>query len=438
MLSAMWSAVSGMNSNGEALSVIGDNIANMNTTAFKGNRINFGDVLSSSIGGVGGTGMQMGRGSMVNNISALFTQGTFTSTGNPMDMGIDGNGFFITKDSAGVSFYTRAGNFQIDANGYLTTPGGLKVQGYMSTNMSATFDSTSISAGGMTDVKIDPSIDTVKMTSKINITINLNATASSQAAAFTADADGNGVANDPKNYNYSSTTTVYDSQGGAHEVTAYYSKTSANTWGVHYAFSSGTDAVLNMSSETQTLNFNTNGQLVSDNQTNVNFDFGSSVVRPQGIVFDYGKSLSEGGSAIEASTQFVDDFQVLAANQNGNPPGTLRSVNVDKDGYIQATFTNGQSRTIGQIALAKFNAPYALNKMGHNLYTESFQSGQIIVGAPNTAGMGGILSGSLEQSNIDLADQLVQMISSQRAFEANSKTVTTTDEMIQQVINLKR
>jgi flagellar hook protein FlgE len=439
----MYAAVSGMSTNGEALSVIGDNIANMNTTGFKGSRINFSDVLASSMGGVSGVNMQVGRGSMVSNINSLFTQGTFISTGNPLDMAIDGNGFFIVEDSQSSRYYTRAGNFLLNANGYLITPGGMKVQGYMASNAAASASSGSLSASPLTNVRVDTSVDTVKATTTANITLNLNSHASDISAtinggAFTVDANGNGKNADPANYNFSNTLTVYDSQGGGHEVTAYYSKsmTTANTWDVHYV--TGTSGSLIMAAESQTLTFNTSGQLVNDNQATINFNFGPNVVSPQGIVFDFGRGIGEGGSGISASTQLVDSNQVLAANQNGVPPGTLRSVNVDKDGYLQATFTNGQSRTIGQLALAKFNAPYALNKMGHNLFSESLASGQIIEGVPNTAGMGGIVSGSLEQSNVDLADQFVQMIASQRAFQANSRTVTTSDEMMQETLNLKR
>jgi flagellar hook protein FlgE len=435
----MYSAISGMTSNGDALSVIGDNIANMNTTAFKGSRINFSDVMSSTMGGVSGVTMQVGRGSMVNNISAMFTQGTFTSTGNPLDMAIDGNGFFIVKDSEGASFYTRAGNFQLSSDGYLETPGGMKVRGFMSTSIAASFKSSQAIAGSLTDVKIDTSIAAAKTTSKVEITVNLNSQASSVAAAFTVDANGDGIPNDPANYNYSNTTTMYDSQGGGHEVTSYYTKTAANTWIVHFTSgTSGSSGLLTLAAESQVLSYNTSGQLITDNQKTVNFNFGAGVTNPQGIVFDFGKSLSEGGNGINSSTQLADTFQVLAANQDGTAPGTLRSVDIDKDGMIQATFTNGQSRTIGRLALAKFNAPYALTKMGHNLFAESFESGQIIIGVPNTAGLGGILTGSLEQSNVDLADQFVQMIAAQRAFQANSKTVTTTDEMLQVVLNLKQ
>ncbi|MBF0319785.1 MAG: flagellar hook protein FlgE [Nitrospirae bacterium] len=455
MITSLWTAISGMNTNSSSLGVVGDNIANMNTTAFKGSRANFGDVLSQQLS-TGTSSGQIGRGSLLSSVSQLFTQGSFISTGNALDMAIDGNGFFVVKDPStsngyGTStYYTRAGNFSLDKNGYLVTPTGLRVQGYMATDVSAV--GTNTFSGGVTDVRIQANLNTAKQTSKVNTALNLNSRASAITAAFTLDANGDGINNDPANYNYSNTTTVYDSQGGAHEVTAYYTKASDNSWQVHYAYKTGSSTsvtasspVLTMATGTvQTLTFDSTGALVSDGSASSSavpvtyFSFGDGVSNPQGVTFDYGISKQEGGTGLTGTLQLADSNQILTLSQDGYAPGALKSVNVDESGIITAVFSNGQSRVLGEVVLARFAAADQLTKKGNNLFIVSNNSGEAIIGAPKTSGLGRIIAGSLESSNVDLGTEFVTMITNQRAFQANSKSVQTTDEILQDVLTLKR
>ncbi|MBF0537687.1 MAG: flagellar hook protein FlgE [Nitrospirae bacterium] len=435
MITALWTAVSGMNANGTTLSVVGDNIANMNTTAFKSNRATFSDVLSSTITGTSSQN-SVGRGTQLEAITPLLTQGSLISTGNPLDLAIDGNGYFTVKDSNGT-YYTRAGNFSMDKDGYLVTASGMKVQGYMNTGTGTT--------GAIGDIRADSSANVAKATTTVNMDVNLNSTATSISAAFTLDGNGDGVKNDPKNYNFSNTVTVYDSHGGSHEVTAYYVKTAGNTWNVYYATQAASNpSALVMASSPQVLTFNTNGVLVSDGTATsstepvVKFNFGSDVVRTQNIKFDYGVSIKQGGTGVNASTQLADTSQVLSTTQDGNASGVMKGLSIDESGTIYGVFTNGDSKALGVLSLTKFAAPDKLTKLGQNLLSQSNLSGQPVTGVPKTSGMGRIISGSLEQSNVDLASEFVTMIAAQRAFQANSKTVTTVDDMMQVILSIKQ
>ncbi|MBF0563993.1 MAG: flagellar hook protein FlgE [Nitrospirae bacterium] len=458
MLQALWTAVSGMTANASAISIIGDNIANLSTTAFKSNSPVFGDVLSQLITGVTG-GAQIGNGTLLETITPLFTQGTLVATGNPLDMAIDGNGFFLLRDpGAGAGhLYTRAGNFTLDKDGYLVNPGGLRVQGYLATSANATIVTSSTFKGAVTDVKINAALNTASVTSEVDSTLNLTSTATSIDASlrFRIANDANGIPDLPLNYNYSNTTTVYDSQGGAHEVTAYYTKRTGNVWEVNYVYN---DPVHNRqldiasSASHQYLVFNQSGVLYSSGtatsiatvtQANMiepaeQFNFGTSVAFTQPITFKYGQSLAQGGNGLGSTVQLADIFQPISSTQDGKAPGSMKSVNVDQSGVITAVFSNGQTLVIGEIVLAKFPAPDKLTKIGSNNYLESFASGIPVVSAPKTSGLGGIVEGNLEQSNVDLSTQFIQMIAAQRAYTANTKTVTTIDEMMQDTLNLKR
>ncbi|KWT85131.1 flagellar basal-body rod protein FlgF [Candidatus Magnetominusculus xianensis] len=448
MISSLWSAVSGMTSTGTALDVVSNNISNMNTSGYKANRANFGDVLSQYVGTYNG---QIGQGTQVISVSTFFTQGSLINTGNVYDMAVDGDGFFVVKDtSTGATMYTRAGAFNVDKNGYLITSSGMRVQGYMGTDVNATSSNTN--NGILTNIKIQSNISMAQRTTLVTTGVNLNSHASVVSAAFTLDGNGDGINNDPANYSYSRTTTVYDSQGGSHEVTGYFTKLGDNSWEVHYAYQAGNNPSTTASSPiltmatgtTQTLTFNTSGALVSDgtsSTSNTNptlyFDFGTSVASPQGIVFDYGKSINEGGIGFSGTTQLAEANQMISSSQNGYAAGSVKSVTISDDGVITATLSNGQIATLGQMALARFNSEEKLTKISGNMYMASKDSGTPIVNIANSDGLGRVVSGSLEASNVDLSTEFVNMISYQRSFEANSKGIQTVNEMLQTLNSLK-
>lgn len=433
MITSLYTAVSGISANGTALTVIGDNIANINTIGFKGSRVSFGDILSQTLAG---GSSQIGRGVLLSNVSPLFSQGSFQTSASVLDIAIDGDGFFIVKESGGAKYYTRAGQFSLDKNGYVVNPEGLFLQGYLA-------DATGRILGEVNDLQLGTTQSPPNLTVNAKIAVNLDATAVVPADPFTLDGNGDGNDDDPANFNSSTTITVYDSQGGAHTVTLYFVKTGDNAWEVNYVHANPdtTSPDRLILAGTQTLTFDTNGALVDDNDdTPINFDFGPSVTTPQPIIFDFGAGTGETppGTGLDGTTQFASPFSVLSISQDGYPAGSLKTVTISEDGIITGIFTNGQTRILGQIALARFVAPTGLLKMGRNLFAETYESGQPIVGSPNTSGLGRVLSNTLELSNVDLAEEFIKMISSQRGFQANSRVVSTVDDLMQEVVNMKR
>lgn len=431
MLTSLYTGISGMNANGSALSVIGDNIANLNTVGFKASRATFSDVLSQTLTGVGGSG-QIGRGVMVQSISPVFGQGSFETTANGLDLAIDGDGLFIVSDN-GSRYYSRAGQFSVSKDGYIVNPDGMILQGYLA-------DAAGNITGALGDLAIGTRQSPANTTTSATVAVNLDSRLQAPAAAFTLDGNGDGTNDDPANYNKSSTVTVYDSQGGAHEVTMYFAKTAANAWDVHYVYKDPANPALLVTAGSQSLTFDTNGALIDDNSgAAINFNFGPAVT-PQSIAFDFGTGTGEAppGTGLDGTTQFASDFAVMNLTQDGYGAGFLRNLVVSEDGMVTGIFTNGQTRAMGQVALARFVAPTELTKLGRNLYGESSSSGQAIIGSAATSGLGRVMSNSLELSNVDLAEEFVRMISAQRGFQANSRIITTTDELIQEMIALKR
>lgn len=432
MITSLYTAISGLSANGTSLSVIGDNIANMNTVGFKASRVAFGDVLSQTLIGVAGSS-QVGRGVQISGVNPLFTQGSFETTESVLDMAIDGDGLFIVSDGNG-NYFTRAGQFSVDKDGNIVNQDGLILQGYIA-------DATGKITGTTGNLTIANAQSTAHITSTASLALNLNATADIQTTAFSLDGNGDGTANDPANYNFSSTITVYDSQGGSHQVTLYFEKSADNAWNVHYVHADPANPELLVEAGSQALSFDVDGSLITDNSgTAINFNFGAAITSPQGIAFDFGTGTGEtpAGTGFDGTTQFASDFAVLSLSQNGYSSGNLKNMTISADGMITGIFTNGQTRAIGQIALAKFIAPDELTKLGRNLFAESYGSGQPIVGMAATSGLGRVLSNTLELSNVDLAAEFVKMISSQRGFQANSRIITTTDELLQEMVNLKR
>ncbi len=432
MLTSLFTGVSGMNANGTALSVIGDNIANMNTVGFKASRVSFGDVLSQTLAGSAGNA-QVGRGVIVSSVLPLFTQGALQSTESALDLAIEGEGFFVVSDASGANYYTRAGQFSLDKNGNIVTPDGLVLQGYQ-------VDAFNNITGTVGALKIAATQSAANATTTANIAVNLDASEAVKTWAFTAGTTTPPASTD---YNKSMTMTAYDALGGAHDVTLYFVKTADNAWTTHYIYKDS--AGMYQEAGTQDLTFNdgatppaVGGSLATDNAAALTFAWGGGVADGS-ITFDFGTGTADTppGDGLDGSTQFASVFAVLNETQNGYSAGALKNIMVSEDGLITGIFTNGQTRNVGQVVLAKFNAPTGLTKMGRNLYAESFDSGQPVVGAANTSGLGRVLSNTLEQSNVDLAMEFVKMISYQRGFQANSKIITVTDELMQVTVNLK-
>lgn len=431
MLSSLYTGVSGMSANGTSLSVTADNISNLNTVGFKKSTIAFGDVLSQTISG----SMQVGRGVLISDITPLFTQGSLETTENVLDLAIDGEGFFVVTDGS-TQYYTRAGQFTLDEDGRIVNSDGLVLQGYV-------VDSSGNISGTIGDLEVSGAMSGAKSTEKAEIAVNLDSEATVPSAAFTLDGNGDGTIDDPKNYNSSTTVTLYDSQGGDHQVTLYFVKTAENAWEVHYVYADPANPgeLAESATGAQALTFGEGGALTDDNSgTAIEFDFGTAVTNPQSVYFNYGTGTGEAtaGDGMDGTTQYASDFSVINVTQDGYSAGSLKNITISEDGTITGFFTNGQTKEIGQVALARFISSSNLIREGRNLYTAYSTSGQALIGLPETSGLGRLLSNTLELSNVDLAEEFVNMITAQRGFQANSKVITTTDELLQELVNLKR
>ncbi len=427
MITSLFTAVSGMNANGTALSVIGDNVANMNTIAFKASRVAFGDILSQSLGT-----SQIGRGVAVADITPTFTQGSFENTANVLDLAVDGEGLFLMRDESGVA-YTRAGQFTLDKEGYIVNTNGMRLQGFLF--------STSGSTEGLGDINLSTLNSSPNKTLDVSISANLDSRANLLTAAFDVTDPGN-------TSNFSSTLTVYDSLGVSHVMNIYFRKdteaATGNTW-EWFAVVNEDDSESGIT-EVQaqgTLDFTSDGALDVESAitypVGTGFQFSGGATADQAMEFDFGTSITtDSGEGLDGTTQFGSTSATIFQSQDGYASGSLRNITITQDGYITGIFTNGQTRAVGQVALAKFLAPTEVKKMGKNLYSESSESGQPIISIPGISGTGVVLSNTLELSNVDLAEEFVKMIISQRGFQANSKMVSTSDELMQELINLKR
>jgi len=421
MIASLYAGISGLNANATAMTVIGDNIANVGTTAFKSNRSHFANILSSSLGGDSATG-NVGRGVEFWGTNAQWTQGSLENSSNATDLAINGKGFFMVQDAGGANYYTRAGSFTFDKEGYLVNPDGMRLQGYQ-------IDASG-NIGAITSVYIPGERTSAPAsTTEFNFDINLN------AGALVGDS-------------YTTTQTVYDSLGNAVPVTFTFTKTlpvSGNvSWTVLGSIpsSAGTGVTIGgfpapPATAGMPISFDPDGEMIlpaGDVVVDLALTNGATpLLSLKWDIIDDISGLSHGdvtGFAAESGTTFQ--------YQDGYPAGTLRSISVDELGVVTATYSNGEMTPVFQVALADFPSYDGLNKMGSNLYAQSMASGQALPSTAGTGRLGNISPQSLEMSNVDLAEEFVKMITTQRAFQANSRVITTSDEILQELINIKR
>lgn len=436
VLKAMYSGVSGLRAEGEALGVIGDNIANVNTTGFKAQRALFQDVLGHSI--LAGSGSSLpGSGVKIGDIQQLFEQGTVSSTGVGTDVALNGDGFFTVQGAVnGVSgnFFTRAGTFVLDKDGYLVNSDGLKAQGYAA-NGDGTF-AASISSIQAPTAAIPP-----RATTEATIVANLDSTEATPLLAWDAQ--------DPANTaNFSTTMTVYDDLGAAHTLDVYFRKTADNTYDWH-AIVAGDDtndpaaAGTNVEVGTGTMVFNNDPaagtvgalQSVSANAATVNF---AGIAAAQTVNINFGTSIAAGGTGLDGVSQFASPENVSAQSQDGYASGDFSGISIDGSGVVMGLYTNGQKLALSQMAIAKFRSNDGLGRAGQSLWIDTRDSGSAAYGTAGSGGRGSTSSGALEASNVDLANEFVGLIQHQRSYSANSKVITTADEMLQELINIKR
>jgi flagellar hook protein FlgE len=396
MLRSLFSGISGLRAHQQMMDVTGNNIANVNTTGYKSSQAVFQDTLSQMVNAAGapqnsagGTNpAQVGLGVRTASINANFGQGAAETTGKSSDMMIQGDGFFVVK-SGGEALYTRAGSFTFDANGSLTTPNGQIVQGW-------TAQSGAVNTSGAPgDVKLPIGIS-LAPTPTQNITLTGN---------FSNEA----VVGDSKDI----PIKVYDANGAANSMVAHFSKDDAVTWTMTLPDGSSAPIVF------------TNGKPTGDPDPNTGLDTGKISVG--GFSFD-----------IHDLTQYSGETEARVSNSDGSGAGVLSSYTVSNTGQIVGVFSNGLKETLGQLALANFNNVNGLEKIGDSMFRSTVNSGLAQVGPAGSAGLGLITSGALEMSNVDLAQEFTNLVIAQRGFQANSRVITTSDEILQELVNLKR
>lgn len=424
---AMYAGVSGMAAEGDALGVVGDNVANSNTIGFKQSRAIFEDVL----GGAAGQRNTIGGGVRMVRAQQIFGQGSTMNTGNATDMALSGDGFFVVHgqvQGAEGDFYTRAGQSVIRNDGTLTTATGLPYQGYP-VNPDGTFGST------LGPIQLSTAALPPKASTGFNVTANLDST--SQTPALPWDPQNPGATS-----NFSTGMKVYDSLGNAHDVDVYMRKTGAGTWEYH-AVTAG-DGVAggvpgtNTEIASGTMAFTTDGLLQSVTPGAGGVVSFVGATPSQAIAFNFGEPIAAGGTGKSGTTQFGSPSNVSAQSQDGYSSGDLAGVKIEADGTVKGLYSNGEQVAAGRLAIAKFRSNDGLGRAGGNLWMKTQESGEAALGTAGAGGRASLVAGALEQSNVDIAQQFVDLISHQRAFQANSKTITTANEMLQEVVNLKR
>jgi flagellar hook protein FlgE len=430
VLSSLYTGVSGLSAQGEALGVIGDNIANANTIGFKASRAEFQDIISKSLKGILG-GNQIGRGVKIGAVNPILVQGNVDATEKATDLAISGDGYYILKGSDGESF-SRDGSFHFDKEGYLVTNDNQRVQGFEA-------DENGTVINKVEDIRFPRALIPAKGTSKIRMELNLD--------SRVAQEPGMVKVFDPKNpydtSNYSTGVEIYDSQGNKHLMTMFFNKIADRTWEYRgmvdgKEMMGGVEDGLSEACKGK-LTFNVDGKLDTEEMVSSTFNFKGGAFQNQQIKVDFGDSITtDKGKGLDGTKQYGKDSDMMSWNQDGSAAGTITNLSFNDEGVLTALYSNGATKDLAQIALAKFENPEALFKVGNNRLKEARDSGSPAVGKPNRAGRGKIFAKSLERSTVDLALEFVNLIQNQRGFQANAKTITTTDELLAEVINLKR
>ena len=446
-LTTFTTGLSGLNANASGLSVVGNNLANLNTVGYKASNISFVDVLGQSLGTATGNTINIGLGTQVGSVRASFTSGAAQTTNNPLDVAIQGKGFLVVNDGV-RDLYTRAGNLHIDANNTLVADNGYIVQGYLQDPATGLIDPN----GGLQSIQMPSGLNNPTLTSEFELAMNLDANA-------------------PDGTRFNTSFLVYDSLGQPHTATVNFEKditggaTPVTRWrfdvtipnrdiaGVPSTdtsrFSLISGAVAVDPPAQGALQFDSSGNLIS---AYLGADPGTPPALADLTVGGAGLPAMAGGGVLNAgltwrlanTTQgttvsgYASPSEVTYSTQNGSGAGTLASLSIDPDGMIAATFTNGTTVDFARLVLAQFNNVDGLAPAGNGLYLETRNSGVAFIGGPGEGGRGQLMAGALEQSNVDLATELTKIITYQRAYQANARVITTTDEIMQEMINIAR
>lgn len=469
--------LSGLRAATSDLNVTGNNIANAGTAGFKQSRAEFADVYAASVLGSGSN--PQGSGVLLGDVSQLFNQGNINYTQNALDLAINGNGFFQTSNNGEVS-YTRAGYFGTDRDGYMVNNFGYRLQGF------AVDGSGNLQNGVISDLRIETASQSPQATTELTQTFNLNSTntvptvwqgaydasiagavdplnpTAAEIAAAEAAANATFDPADPTSYNSSTSTNVYDTQGNAHVLTQYFVKTGANQWQMNVLID-GRNPADPTSTEpySMAVGFTASGQLDTASLVSGDYDGAGALDftvdaatgrftlngwvpaaaddSVPAVWSANGADADAGGILVDlrSSTQFSSSFAVNSVSQDGYTTGQLTGLEIDDTGVIFARYTNGQSKVQGQVILASFANVQGLTPVGKTAWVQSFASGEPVVGTPRSGTLGALQAGALEDSNVELSDQLVNLIVAQRNYQANAKTIETESAVTQTIINLR-
>ena len=426
ILSSLYTGVSGLSAQGEALGVISDNIANANTTGFKASRAEFQDIIAKSLKGILG-GNQVGRGVKIGAVNPILTQGNVDNTEKATDLAISGDGYFVCKGNDGESF-TRDGSLHFDKEGRLVTNDNQRIQGFEA-------DEKGNIVNKLGDVKFPRALIPAKATAKVSLDLNLDSR---------IEAKKQFKIEDPYNTSdYSTGVEVFDSQGNKHLVTMYFNKVADRQWEVH-GLSDGKEVSggkAGIASEVWAgkLGFTVDGKLDTEEVKKENFNFAGGALQGQKIAFDFGDSITtKKGKGMTGSKQYGKESDLITWKQDGSAAGTITNLSFNDEGILTAVYSNGAAQDLAQIGIAKFENPEAMYKVGNNRFKEARDSGNAAIGKAGTAGRGRLFAKSLERSTVDLAMEFVGLIQNQRGFQANAKTITTSDELLNEIIQLKR
>lgn len=455
LFSTLGTGASGLTVSSDNLSVIGDNIANINTVGFKGCRASFADMMPQMIGGLGTTAT-VGRGALLMGVDTLFGQGSLESTGNALDMAINGSGLFQVANG-NEHYYTRDGSFQMDNEGYIVNGLGMRLQGFQMVDDTMTsvvddlqLDIEPIAQRATEEVELDLvlSAESEYLDASTGLTDTpLNTNWITTGLLDGTSANSETIANLSEEADYSTSITIYDSLGVAHDATVLFERTDTNDWvwtavidGAEADIGGGTmgDSGYALEIANGTITTDTDGVISNATQA---AGAGGAWVFPgaatQSIDFLVGWDYATGAASDQGSVRQADgESYVVAMAQDGYTIGDLLEVQTDSEGVLTGYYSNGENRTLGQVALAMFPTNAGLDRIGGNLFRATPGSGEAVMGAPDVGGRGTISGYALERSNVELEDQFVSMIQAQRTYQANSSVIRSADEALQQLVNL--
>lgn len=443
---AFQQGLSGLGASAKQLDVISNNVANATTVGFKSGQTHFADVFAASLNGAGAS--QIGVGVSVAAIAQQFTQGNISTTNNPLDIGINGGGFFRMENSSGSFSYTRSGQFHLDKEGYVVNDQTAKLTGYPVDAVTGVVIPSApgpikLSADDIKPIATGAGTGSLQgVQAKVNLDSRLAATTwvndplpGIQGAETTGAWSPN-----VGTYNFSTPGTVYDTLGNPHNLVLYYSKTAnAGEWEVHANVDGTSDANVTLTPAVPLLQFNKWGVLdpnvVDNGKINVSINLDQVMTdlgKPNNAVAPLAFDLDMAGSSQYGEASANNGF-----NQDGSAAGHLTGMSVAADGIVKGNYSNGQSLSLAQVVLANFANPNGLLSLGNNQWQDTATSGPELVGAPNSGRLGVLQSASVEESNVDLTAELVAMITAQRSYQANAQSIKTQDQIMQTLVNLR-